>query len=167
MDSSPPGSSIIGFFRQEYLSGLPFPPQGDLPDPGTEPFSPASPALQADCLPAEPLDFSFFCSDLYGSIYHIKKGIKISKSQYSISSFSIWWRFLLKFNKYICILKCVYIHKHIHTYIWPLNIIGLNCTVHLCMDFFFFFRTKYYSTIQSGVGWICRCGTVNIEQLVV
>ena len=27
--------------RQEYLSGLPFPPPGDLPDPGIEPTSPA------------------------------------------------------------------------------------------------------------------------------
>ena len=34
-----------GFFRQEYWSGLPCPPPGDPPDPGTEPFSPASPAL--------------------------------------------------------------------------------------------------------------------------
>ena len=28
-------------FRQEYWSGLPFPPPGDLPDPGIEPVSPA------------------------------------------------------------------------------------------------------------------------------
>ena len=35
----------MGFSRQEYWSGLPFPPPGDLPDPGTEPVSPACPAL--------------------------------------------------------------------------------------------------------------------------
>ena len=29
----------MGFFRQEYWSGLPFPSQGDLPDPGIEPGS--------------------------------------------------------------------------------------------------------------------------------
>ena len=34
-----------GFFRQEYWSGLPCPPPGDLPDPGIEPLSLASPAL--------------------------------------------------------------------------------------------------------------------------
>ena len=39
------------FSRQEYWSGLPFPSQGDLPDPGIEP---RSPALQADALPSEP-----------------------------------------------------------------------------------------------------------------
>ena len=38
------------FSRQEYWSGLPFPPPGDLPDPGTELVSPTSPALQADSL---------------------------------------------------------------------------------------------------------------------
>ena len=41
----------MGFSRQEYLSGLPFPPPGDLPDPGIDP---GSPALQADSLPLEP-----------------------------------------------------------------------------------------------------------------
>ena len=37
----------MGFPRQEYWSGLPFPPAGDLPDPGIKPKSPASPALLA------------------------------------------------------------------------------------------------------------------------
>ena len=31
----------MGFSRQEYWSGVPFPPPGDLPDPGIEPVSPA------------------------------------------------------------------------------------------------------------------------------
>ena len=31
----------MGFSRQEYWSGLPFPSPGDLPDPGIEPGSPA------------------------------------------------------------------------------------------------------------------------------
>ena len=41
--------------RQEYWSGLPFPPPRDLPHPGIKPTSPVSPVLQADSLPAEPL----------------------------------------------------------------------------------------------------------------
>ena len=40
----------MGFSRQEYWSGLPFPPPGDLPDPGIEPMIPAAPALQVDSL---------------------------------------------------------------------------------------------------------------------
>ena len=35
----------MGFPRQEYWSGLPFPPPGDLPDPEMEHASPTSPAL--------------------------------------------------------------------------------------------------------------------------
>ena len=41
----------MGFSRQEYWSGLPFPPPVDLPDPGIEL---RSPALQADTLTSEP-----------------------------------------------------------------------------------------------------------------
>ena len=43
-------SPSMGFSRQEYWSGLPF-PSGDLPDPGIEP---RSPVLQADALTSEP-----------------------------------------------------------------------------------------------------------------
>ena len=43
-------SMSMGFSRQEYWSGLPFPTPGDLPDPGIEPKSPVSPELQVDSL---------------------------------------------------------------------------------------------------------------------
>ena len=45
------GLLSMGFPGQEYGSGLPFPPPGDLPNPGIEP---TSLALQVDSLPAEP-----------------------------------------------------------------------------------------------------------------
>ena len=41
----------MGFSRQEYWSGLPFPSPGDLPHPGIEP---GSPSLWADALTSEP-----------------------------------------------------------------------------------------------------------------
>ena len=41
----------MGFSRQEYWSCLPFPPSGDLPDPGIEP---RSSAMQTNSLPSEP-----------------------------------------------------------------------------------------------------------------
>ena len=41
----------MGFSRQEYWSGLPFPSLGDLPNPGIEP---GSPTFQADALTSEP-----------------------------------------------------------------------------------------------------------------
>ena len=45
---SPPS---MGFSRQEYWSGLPHPPSGDLPDPGIKPSYPVAPALQLNSLP--------------------------------------------------------------------------------------------------------------------
>ena len=41
MDHIPPGSSVHGFSRQEYWSGLPFPRSGHLPDPWIERVSSA------------------------------------------------------------------------------------------------------------------------------
>ena len=41
----------MGFSRQEYWSGLLCSPPRDLPDPGMEPRSPVSLALQVDSLP--------------------------------------------------------------------------------------------------------------------
>ena len=52
MDCSHQAPLSMGFLRQEYWSGLPCPPPGDLPNPG---IKPRSPALQAgDSLPFEP-----------------------------------------------------------------------------------------------------------------
>ena len=47
----PGGLQSMGFPRQEYQSGLPFPPPGDLPNPGIEL---ESPALHVGSLPSEP-----------------------------------------------------------------------------------------------------------------
>ena len=58
-------SLTMGFSRQEYWSGLPFPSPGDLPNPGIEP---RFPALQADSLPTE----------LWGKITHKNKFFKVS-----------------------------------------------------------------------------------------
>ena len=51
-------SLSIGFPRQKYWSGLPFPSPGDLPNPGIEPTSPAlaSRAFTTDP-PAKPRDY--------------------------------------------------------------------------------------------------------------
>ena len=43
-----------GFSRQGYCSGLPFPPPGNLPNPGIEPMSPVSPALAGEFFTTEP-----------------------------------------------------------------------------------------------------------------
>ena len=68
----------MGFSRQEYWSGLPFPFPGDLPDPG---IKPGSPTLQADSLPSE-LSFIelLLCAKLYiYVIFHLTIHMTISK----------------------------------------------------------------------------------------
>ena len=45
MDYCPPGSSVHGILQARIQSGLPFPPPGDLPDPGIGPTTLMSPAL--------------------------------------------------------------------------------------------------------------------------
>ena len=73
MDSSPQSSMAMGFSRQEYWSGLPFPPPGDLPDPGIEPVSPVSPASQADSLPLSHLGGpAIYMLDAHTKKYYIK-----------------------------------------------------------------------------------------------
>ena len=55
----------MNFPRQEYWSGLSFPPPGNPPDTGIKPVSLASPALQADSLPLNHLCKSaFLCQTL-------------------------------------------------------------------------------------------------------
>ena len=57
MDCSPPGSIGVcpwGLSRQEYWSELPFPPPGDLCDPGFEPTSLGPPALAGGFFPTVP-----------------------------------------------------------------------------------------------------------------
>ena len=84
----------MDFSRQEYQSGLPFPPPGDVPNLGIEPTSPVSPALQVDPLPAEPYRHSGgplaevhlilrashgFCASLYWFVY--LPGMQIPQGQ--------------------------------------------------------------------------------------
>ena len=44
----------MGFSKQEYWSGFPCPPPGDLPDPEIEPVSPVAPALVGRFFTTEP-----------------------------------------------------------------------------------------------------------------
>ena len=91
----------MAFSRQEYWKGLPFPSPGDLPDPRTEP---GSPALQAGSLPSEStiysswlssnkrkkgrkvmsFSFNYLCKDLdtkYSYIWHTGQNFNIRISR--------------------------------------------------------------------------------------
>ena len=51
LDCSPPGFCVQWISQAGILEWVAVPPPGDLPDPGFEPVSPGTPALQADSLP--------------------------------------------------------------------------------------------------------------------
>jgi len=61
MDCGSPGSSVHRIFQARILEWLPFPPSGDLSNPG---IKPASPALQADSLPLGHLESPKSCVHL-------------------------------------------------------------------------------------------------------
>ena len=54
MDCSPPGFSVPGISQTRILEQLPFPTTGDLPNPGVETASPASPELAGGVLSTAP-----------------------------------------------------------------------------------------------------------------
>ena len=68
------------FSRQEYWSGLTFPPPGDLPDPGIEPTSLVSPALAGRFFTTEPSGkpLNSYLSFFY--IYRVGLGISLAHS---------------------------------------------------------------------------------------
>ena len=72
----------VGFSRQEYWSGLSFPSPGDFPDPG---FVPGFPALQADCLQAEPQGKPSFLLDSANGRYWQAVGGQEAENKRSLS----------------------------------------------------------------------------------
>ena len=62
-------SLSMGFFRQEYWSGFPFPSPGDLPDSGMKLVSPVSPALKVDSLRSDPLGIASLLFRKFGVGY--------------------------------------------------------------------------------------------------
>ena len=68
----------MGFSRQGYWSGLPFPSPGDIPNPGIEPMSPE---LQADSLPTEP-SFILLSSASYNLFNHLSSGETVGCFQF-------------------------------------------------------------------------------------
>ena len=67
-DSLGPHGQRMGFPRKEYWSGLPFPPPGDLPDPGIEPESSVFPVLAGGFFTAESLGKLFSLGRLHLNI---------------------------------------------------------------------------------------------------
>ena len=85
----------IGFSRQEYWSGLPFPSPGDLPDPG---IKPESPVLQADSLPLSHARETPFNSQIFpDKLPYVKFWLSLPSSQPGLSPPSwLFWEPSLK-----------------------------------------------------------------------
>ena len=88
MDCAHEAPLRMGFPRQEYWSGLPFPNPGDLPDAGIEP---GSPALQAFSLPSEPPGKPGRCVLLtsfrwwfYGLVHFMVKKVTLQLNWFSL-----------------------------------------------------------------------------------
>ena len=98
----------MGFSRQEYWSGLPFPSRGELPDPG---IKPRSSALQADALTSEPPGknmYDYMCIQIHKHIsmciyiyLYIYKVSILLKSECIGDSNMTWFYFSL-----ITVLNC-------------------------------------------------------------
>ena len=70
MDHSLPGSSVHGILQARILEGLPGPPPGDVPEPGIELMSPASPASQENSL----YHMTLFVSPTLRELSHLPHG---------------------------------------------------------------------------------------------
>ena len=77
--------SSQGFSRQEYQSGLPYPPPGDLPNPGIEPRSPVLHSLSSEP-PGKPTEL--MASVKYNLVYE--------------RIIALYHSFKIKYYKYIC-----------------------------------------------------------------
>ena len=82
-----------GFFRLEYQSGLPYPPPGDLPDPGFEPESLLSSALADRFLnTCATWSLLVFCNSLYFSICFVSYEYYLLQRSFDVSfhGISFW-----------------------------------------------------------------------------
>ena len=78
------------FIRQEYWSGLPFPPPGDLPDPGIEPTSPADSALASRFFTTEPPGSHRDFSGTYEESNYPRRWEKKQQSILKVVSYQTW-----------------------------------------------------------------------------
>ena len=102
----------VGFSRQEYWSGLPFPSPGDLPNPGIEP---GSPALQADKPPGH-------FSELTPAVLHCCVPLALCSTSHDLLSISLllknsflnYWTFSFLINSFFMGLSLAVLLPHLH-----------------------------------------------------
>ena len=104
MDYSPSGSSVHGIFQARMLEGLLFPTPGHLPDPGVEPMSLASPALDGGFFitvpPGKPVIDGLYCAEV--SLSCISTFLRVS------SMCSLYWEFFSYHISMLNFVKCLF-----------------------------------------------------------
>ena len=111
MDSGYQAPLSMGFSRQEYLSGLPFPSPGDLPDPGIEP---RSPALQADALPTREQLKHLGCFYILSITHNVVMNIRVHTS-FPISVF-IFFGYILRSGSALSDISSIFnFLRNLHT----------------------------------------------------
>ena len=103
MDYSPSGSSVHGIFQARMLEGLFFPALGHLPDPGVQPMSLASPALDGAFFitvpPGKPVIDGLYCAEV--SLSCISTFLTVS------SMCSLYWEFFSYHISMLNFVKCL------------------------------------------------------------
>ena len=143
------------FSRQDYWSGLPFPPPGDLPNPGIEP---GSPARQAGALPSEPPGSELEIWKQYGC--NVAWG-GISQAAV-IHKIPFWFFKLLKATSTIISLIFFFNLSFFHSISFASCILGL-VVKNMSLKLLYFpnnwpFLKNHYKGISSKV---CVCETVH------
>ena len=106
---------FMGIFRQEYWNGLPFPPPGNLPNPGIEPTSLMSPALEGG--------FYNFSATCEAPIHCLGLSFCIKDPECLIAKFSLML-------KPICFIINTHLCPPINWVNGPLGILGPIVTSH-------------------------------------
>jgi len=104
----------MGFSRQEYWSGVPFPSPGDLPKPGIEP---SSPAFQLDALTSEPP------GKPYISLYFVKNHRIDIRSEPPNANYYCWV-IMMCWSKFIVYNKCTTLISQ--TMVFPVVMYGCD-----------------------------------------
>ena len=127
----------IEFFRQEYWSGLLFPPPGDLPHPGVQSESLASPALTGRLFTTEPPGKTNKCILNFANemgLLQILKSIKIDVCHWNT----------LTSREYVTQKSLSYSKSDVNLKILRLLPFSFSAATNLFWSFFFFFKCKVW-----------------------
>ena len=118
----------VRFPKQEYWSGLPFPPLRDLPDPGIELATPLFPAFQVDSLPTEP-------SRKPSEDTHPKSTVSLPCVILAALQLACWLMWPLDYHQFSCwvMSNSLWPHGQQHTRLsCPSPTLGMYCCSNLC-----------------------------------